>query len=519
MAVSTYALDNRIRSLVVVLPILALLIWIESEIATEEFIIPAAILLVFGVMILFSVFMKTVRFESAVLCLLIGGYLVGNRGFAELTLARPAFPGEVCMVLIILAMLVRYALARELPDFSGSLARFILIYCGIGAVSLLFSYKIYGLDAIRDSAMVYYSIYFFFGRQVASQPASEAMLEKCLRYSFLALVPITVIQRVAPDLFITSQGGLSLLFQKDDLVTVFCAVAVFILYTRPNIFRFRWVRPTLILYYIAYVANGIGRASLAALVIGAIPLLVAGRQKFLIYPTVALVLGLTVLGGLSVGFGDSHQTTDPSIFLEKLTSMVDVTGSHTYDSDFGELKAATNEFRRELWQSFFEETNEASPIFGRGFGYDFLAHFEDAYRLGEWQGLRSAHNFYVTLYGRLGIVGSLVFLAITWQVIAGGIRAALGVRSGWLPLSILGYWCSTWAILIASAFGVVLEGPVGAIVFWTFLGVGTGAVQTARANHLATIQEPLLTLNLPEVPRTRQFGQRTGTSQPTFGGG
>jgi hypothetical protein len=32
-------------------------------------------------------------------------------------------------------------------------------------------------------------------------------------------------------------------------------------------------------------------------------------------------------------------------------------------------------------------------------------------------------------------------------------------------------WCAAWVLLICAAFGVVLEGPMGAVVFWTILGL------------------------------------------------
>ena len=118
-------------------------------------------------------------------------------------------------------------------------------------------------------------------------------------------------------------------------------------------------------------------------------------------------------------------------------------------------------------------------------------------------GLRSAHNYYPTLYGRMGIIGILVFLAITWQVLAGGVRAALAVRAGWLPLEDLSYWCGAWAVLVSAVVGVVLEGPMGAIVFWSFLGIGTRYVQAARAERQHLLEEEVATVYEAPVLRGR----------------
>lgn len=499
-----FVMDSRIRSMAVFVPALILAVWIASEAASEEFLIPMVATIGFVGLVVFSVFVQSVRFETAALNMLMIGYLVGNRGFADITIAKPLYPGEVVMVAVILAIGARYILTRELPDFSGALARTILIFLILGGVRLASDYQTYRLDAVRDSAMVYYAVYFFFGRQMIKGEESRAVLEKCLKFSLLALVPISIIERVAPELFMSNGMFMTVLYQKDDLVTTFAAVMVFVLYTRPHIFRQRWLRPALIIFYIVFIFAGITRASLAGLAVGSVLLLIAGRRQFLVYPAVAGFLGVTVLAGFSVTF-EGSQTTDLNATVDKLYSMVDFTGDHEYSSDVGRLKSDNNRFRRELWQSFVDDTNEASPTFGRGFGYDFMARFEGS-ASADQGGLRSAHNFYVTLYGRLGIIGTLVLLAITYQVAAAGIRAAVAVRRGEQPFADLAFWCGAWAILTSAVFGVVLEGPVGAIIFWLFLGIGVRAGQSAAEERAwLAAQEP----ELPEiepVPRPRLAG-------------
>ena len=481
--------DSRIRMLAVLLPALGIMAWVASELASEEFLFPGVIVGLFTVLVLFTVFVKTIRFEAALLCLLLVGYLVGNRGFADLSVAKPLYPGELVLALIIGCVLFRFAVTRELPDFSGWYARAIFVYCGFGAVRLALDYSTYKMDALRDSAMVYYAVFFFFGRQLASNAPSKQMLEKCLAFSFVALVPLAIISRFRGE-WLVWNGSFSPLYQKDDLLTTFGAMAVYIIYTRPKMY-WRWVRVSLILFYIVLVVSGVGRASLAALMVGSVLMLVAGRVKFFLYPAIAVVLGATVLAGFAAGFGSSR-VSDISVLAEKVESMVDFSGENNYQSDFGDQKAGTNDFRRKLWATFIDETNAGSALFGRGFGYDFVVRFVEDYRLSEEGNLRSAHNFYITLFGRMGWIGIAIFAVITGQIIVGGIRAALALRAGNLPAADLGYWCGTWVILISSIVGVVLEGPVGAIVFWAFLGV---AVECSAAADLVLRKEAQLKLN------------------------
>ena len=494
MAMQTLFWDSRIRSLVVLLPAVGVMMWIASEVASEEFLIPGAILGIFCALVAFTVFVKTIRFEAAVLCLLLVGYLVGNRGFADLAVVKPLFPGELALAIIVVCTLFRFALTRELPDFSGWYARVIFAFCALGGLRLALDYPTYKLDAIRDSAMVYYAAFFFFGRQLVETPASKRMLEKCLAFSFLALVPLAIISRFRGE-WLVWNGGFSPLFQKDDLLTTFAAVGVLIIYTRPKMY-WNWVRVALILFYIVLVVSGVGRAALAALMVGSVLMLIAGRNRFFLYPALAVVLGLTALAGLSASFGNSS-TSDTSVLLEKVESMVDFTGERSYRSDFGDQKAGTNDFRRKLWSTFIDETNRVSPWFGRGFGYDFVVRFVEEYRLtGEEGGLRSAHNFYVTLFGRMGWIGIAVFAVLTGQIVVGGIRAALVVRAKEMPVENLGYWCATWVILVSSIVGVVLEGPVGAIVFWTFLGVAVEAFKATASERRELARAELAAIRL-----------------------
>lgn len=508
MADSTLFQDNRVKIMIVMLPALALAMWIASAIATDSYTIPYLVVGGIVTAMLFSIFLRTVRVEAAVMCLLLTGYLVGNRGFADLSPFKPLFPGELTMMIIGTCLLMRFALTRELPDLSGWMARTILVYSVLGALRLALDYQVYRVDAIRDAAMVYYSIYFFFGRELEVRTSSRALLEGCLKFAFVALVPIAIVERFAPELIfnLTSSGGFNPLFQKDDLLTTFAAAAVFILYTRPRMYRKNWFRVSLILFYLVFVVSGVGRASLAALAFGSVLLFVAGQKRFFVYPALGLMAGLILIASYAAGYGES-QDSAPAMFVDKMSSMVDVSGRQNYASQYGEEKAMNNEFRRQLWGSFVEDTNSSSPLFGRGFGYDFVSRFEATFQRGGWEGLRSAHNFFVTIYGRMGILGLFTLLAITAQVIAGGLRAALLVREGRYPLADLGFWCGSWAILISSAVGVVLEGPVGAIVFWTFLGVAVQCSKKTVALLATAAQEQ--EVEEPPVPTLPPGGRRS----------
>ena len=57
--------------------------------------------------------------------------------------------------------------------------------------------------------------------------------------------------------------------------------------------------------------------------------------------------------------------------------------------------------------------------------------------------------------------------------------------------STLPLWLAAWAILASACFGVVLEGPMSATVFWTLLGLANGA--PASATHAEPAAESAAT--------------------------
>ena len=102
--------------------------------------------------------------------------------------------------------------------------------------------------------------------------------------------------------------------------------------------------------------------------------------------------------------------------------------------------------------------------------------------LGEEFTTRSPHSIVFTVLGRLGLLGLLVLLslvaALAWQT---G-KAACSARHNPAQLPSLGWWSLGWVLLISACFGVVLEGPMGAIVFWTALGIANATAQPGEGD-------------------------------------
>jgi O-antigen ligase len=119
------------------------------------------------------------------------------------------------------------------------------------------------------------------------------------------------------------------------------------------------------------------------------------------------------------------------------------------------------------WRAVLTETIDRNPYTGVGFGYDLADRFVRQYypESGEEFSVRSPHNALVTIFARLGAAGLLVFVGIVAVI---GRLTRQAVRLGPQEAA---PWCAAWIILASACFGVVLEGPMGAVVFWTVLGI------------------------------------------------
>jgi O-antigen ligase len=441
------------------------------------------------------------RLEVAMVAFLIVGYFVGNRGFAQLSLAGPLFVGEVGLAITAALLAGRAVIARDIPDFKNPLIALVGIYLLYAVARFSFDVRQYRIDSIRDLAVVYYAAFFFIAYQLGCRTGARAFLEKWILVAVVLHAAVALIFQVYPHILQTSFAirGAPLLLQKGDLTATFTAASIFIVANRPRIFGQRWLRTAVLLVLIACLALSAARAAILGAMVASLLLWLAGKRELFLYGAGAAVALAILILAVNVFSGSLHDSEHAMVFKEKMASMTDFKGERRYQTDFGVNKANNNQFRTTFWKVMMDDTTKANPVFGRGFGYNFLPKFEAYYNRGGWEGLRSPHNYYITVYGRMGVVGSVIFLLITFLMVREAIRAAALVRRKQLSPADFSYWCAAVVLLVSATFGVVLEGPMGGIPFWTFLGLAlSGMVLQRRAAREA---EPEPERAMPMRPR------------------
>jgi hypothetical protein len=423
------------------------------------------------------------------------GYIVGNRGFAQLFLLPnfPLLPAEagllVCTPMLIFRMAFKQAAALRRDGLNLAILAWMLL----GAARLPFDLHQYGFVALRDSAMVYYACFFFIAQAFCRHDASRSLLRRAMQFAFLLLPVVSVALSLAPEFFLTmfTWRGVPLIYHKGDLVATYLASGFFLFWAMRETGAHRaWLIPAAVCLLMSPTV-GSPRAAMFSTAMVTIIWLLARRLRLLLFQVGVVTAGLATVLLVWVFHEnkDLRETTAYSVY-EHAISIVDFEGKGTYlHAETGD-PGNNNRFRLVWWNSVAQETLEKSPVFGLGFGADLAARFLADYNLVEAEDFvtRSPHSVIMTVFGRMGLLGLGLFLTI----------AVMMARSTWPAIrrrdfDAMGLWSVTWILWFSACFGVVLEGPMGAVVFWTALGMAsatTAAEQEQREEEDAASHVP-----------------------------
>jgi hypothetical protein len=433
------------------------------------FVVALALLLALG-----AITVRVFRLPADVVLLgaVLFGYIVGNRGFAQLMPAPglPLLPAEGALLMTGGWWAVASAFERRLPWDKDLLNRLVLLWLVAGTVRLAFDVRSYGFLAVRDFATVYYALFFFISQRMARRAASRRFLTGSLLLGTILLLPGVQLYSEFPRFFLsqlTVQGS-PLIYYKGDLAYTFVAVGSFLVFFAATGRHRYWAWPLTAAMFL-FVAEGDNRASLLGAVVVMALLLVARRWQYPAVQSVAVGAAISALVVLSVAFNNDWAGKKLHVAVDRVESMVDVQGVMTYSTEESMSKGDNNRFRMVWWRNVALETWRTNPAFGLGFGYDLAKGFVQEYSpdISEEFTTRSPHNIFLTVFGRMGAAGLAVWLALCGVMLVETWRS---LRRG-ADLMTRGLWCGVWVLVISASFGVVLEGPMGAVPFWIMLGL------------------------------------------------
>ena len=469
-------MNPQLRTLLVGLLASALAVWVGLVVAQEEYFI-AALAAGISVWVTLS-WTRGPRAEAWLICFLYGGYIIGSRGFAQMTPVPglPLFLSELGLAFLLLLIGLRGALQRTLPLQRNWLNGLLLLWLATGTGRIFWDVRTYGFIALRDFAMVYYVLYFFATQALTAHAPSRRLLRIAMLVTFALLPLMGLLGTVFADFFLSNLliAGVPLIFYKGDLLATFLYTGFIVLLPAAE---FRWSeggwRWLAALASLLLGLSLLSRSSMVGLVVAIGWLAWSGRwrpARVLIAVCVTALLAVTIYSLLQKR--DFTETKSYAIY-EAVASIADYSGARSYSSDTSSAKGDNNQFRLVWWKNVVQETLTTSPLLGQGFGADLARGFLVEYYAtsNDDFSARSPHNIFMTTLGRMGLVGVAVLLAI--YLVQGRItaRVAREARTDPTRQDAMTLQAAVWVVMVSACLGVVFEGPMGAIPFWIMLGL------------------------------------------------
>ena len=469
-------MDPRLRTLLIGLFASALAVWVGVALAQEQHFLAS---LTAGVCV-WAVLSWTrgPLAEAWLLGFLFFGYVIGNRGFAQIMpVARlPLFLSELGLGIVVTLVVLRGALRRALPVRRDWLNGLLLLWLALGAARIGWDVRHHGFLALRDFAMVYYLMYFFAAQALAEHAASRRLLHAAVLVTF-GLLPVTgLLAMLFPDFFLANflVDGVPLIFYKGDLLATFLFTGFIVLLPAAEFsWQNSWWRWLAALGSLVLGLVLLSRASMVGLLLAIGWLAWAGRWRPARVLAAVCLTGLLAVTVFSLLQKKDFTQTKAYAIYEAVASIADFSGTRSYQSEQSGSKGDNNRFRLVWWKNVARETLTTSPVFGLGFGADLAGGFLLEYypTMDTDFTARSPHNIFMTTLGRMGLVGTVVLLAVYWVQARSTLRIVRASRGDPARAEAMTLQAAVWVVMVSACFGVVLEGPMGAIPFWIMLGL------------------------------------------------
>lgn len=416
---------------------------------------------------------------------LLAGYMLFDKAFAYLHLpGTPLFVGEMVLVIGALGTFLETRYAR-IPIRDEPILALLGAFVVWGLIRALPGIQIYGIDAIRDSALWYYCVCAFFicAAFAASPQLLERLIEQLTRLTpwLLGWLPFGLVlaplSNRAPNVPFSS---VSILWHKSGDAAVAALLVLACMWVLPDTrsarSRAAWSVVALVVIGLAATQN---RGGFVGVVAGAIVGLTFLRNRL------AIVARAVVIAAVGLGLAATLSVSVPidglqgrAFSAQQLVANVMSLGGVQERGNLG----GTVEGRQELWSRILaKQIADDHLVEGSGFGPN-LASAVGVYDDGQ-DTLRSPHNSHLDIMARMGLVGEALWIALWvgwyWRLVVGARR--LWQRQLYLrrQVAVVCMVVST-AILVSTTFDPQLEGPQMAALLWTVFGVGVAAT-TSRA--------------------------------------
>ncbi len=416
---------------------------------------------------------------------LLAGYMLWDKAFAYLHVpGTPMYVGELVLLVGVLGFLSATGYLRVAVRDDPILA-LLGAYFLWGFIRFLPGLRTYGINAVRDFALVYYCLFAFAIAAALQQSPDilEHLIVQLKRFTpwLLAWLPIAVILGRSS----TSTHGPYVPFSDVSIVThkagdaaIAAVVALGALWFFPSGRSARsrglWSVVALIVFALVTTQNRGGLLSaVAGITVGLA--FFRDRMKLIVRAVAAGVLLILIGTLLSLQIAGSSASQGRAFSTSQLfSSVASITGAQVSGSNLN----GTVQGRTLLWTETIDKVvSDDKLVSGYGFGVNlaYLAGGAQASGSSASDQLRSPHNSYLDILARMGVIGASLWLAlwVGWSVrlVRGCRRLAERGLYNRRRVAVLCMMVNA-ATMVSTFFDPQLEGAQAAVLLWVAFGIG-----------------------------------------------
>ncbi len=478
-------MNNSFRLIIAFVVFLAVGLTVAVGIGTGDYFLPVAVGLLALTIVLISTVGRHLPIDLTIICLGVGAFYIAGKGFAYLNVKGILFAGEALLAIGMLGYLWRFTKGKItlVPRTPMAIA---LLVLGIYAlIRLPFDFDTYGIMALRDACVIYYTIFFFIAYQAGQDPKVQRLAPTILIVMALPGVLLDFITLAAPGVAqaigsFTVLGNPLILNHYDSIHPAAFGLILFLACKGGGPGKFN-IFYLLIMFAVSAYILAIGRgANYLAFAALALFLLIARQYKLLVSMAGGIVLMLCAVVVLievnpTAGRERLRKIKDQ---LEVIVDPRKISAGKTTDAD-------TADWRLKWWTKISRDVTNHNPLLGFGFGYDIASDFHrEFFRVSvanpEVSRTRGAHNAFFTVLARMGWLGGLFFTAVVAVQLWYFWRAALAFRAGLIPPSQAFFWGSNICAFVITFFQYAWEASYSAIPSWMCFGLSYAYLDNLR---------------------------------------